>query len=75
VVVAGILGQLIVINLESSSRLSKLLILKLITGNFLYILFSLQVYITLKILLPWLLPSLTFWLCIIPYLREKYHEK
>jgi CHASE2 domain-containing sensor protein len=75
VIIAGILGQLIVINLESSSRFSKLLILKLITGNFLYILFSLQIYITLKILLPWLLPSLTFWLCIAPYLREKYHEK
>jgi CHASE2 domain-containing sensor protein len=74
VVIACILGQLIVINLESSSRFSKLLILKLITGNFLYILLSLQVYITLKILLPWLLPSLTFWLCVVPYLREKYHE-
>lgn len=75
IVIAGVLAQIIVINLESSSRFSRVLILKLISANLLYLLFSLQVYITLKILLPYLLPSLTFWLCTIPYLRDKYHEK
>lgn len=35
-----------------------------------YGLMSLQLYISGAVLLPWLLPSLTIWLCCVPVLRE-----
>lgn len=75
ILVAVGLGQVIVIHLDSSSRLSKYLIFKLASVNCLYFVFSLQVYITLKILLPLLLPSLAFWLYILPSLRNTSYEK
>jgi hypothetical protein len=75
ILMAAGLGQAIVIQLESSSHPNKRLILKLMSGIFLYVLVILQAYITLKILVPWLLPSLTFWLYILPSLRNTSYEK
>lgn len=75
ILVAAVLGQAILIQLESSSHLNKHLKLKLTSANFLYILIILQSYITLKILMPWLLPSLAFWLHILPSLKTTSHEK
>lgn len=47
----------------------------LCVGNLVYIAISLQAYVTLKILLPWLLPSIAFWLITIPKIPKKNRLK
>ncbi|MGD1701165.1 CHASE2 domain-containing protein [Dapis sp. BLCC M229] len=69
--IAALLGKGVVLMLENNSNsktqqkeiiLSSLFLLTLI-----YALASLQIYISAAILLPWLLPSLTFWIYIFLY--------
>ena len=42
-------------------------------ANSIYAVASWQWYISGLVLLPWLLPSLTFWICVLPVLRRKSH--
>jgi CHASE2 domain-containing sensor protein len=60
--------------LETSAQSKRSMHLAIST-NILYLLISLQAYITLKILLPWFLPSLAFWLTVLPALRKLSHER
>ncbi|MEY3301834.1 MAG: hypothetical protein RLZZ139_206 [Cyanobacteriota bacterium] len=45
----------------------------LVITNAIYAAASWQWYISGLVLLPWLLPSLTFWICVLPVLRRKSH--
>lgn len=63
------------IHLETTSYLQKHLIFAFLSIHFLYGLVSLQSYISLGIILPWLFPSLTFCLYLLPTLRKLNHEK
>jgi len=46
----------------------------LATATAAYGLVGLQTYISVGVLLPWLLPSAAFWIYVLPALRRKFHE-
>ncbi|MFB8788050.1 MAG: CHASE2 domain-containing protein [Potamolinea sp.] len=72
---AGLLGKAITLALEKRQQFSRrwtVLLLVGFTGS--YGLVSLQIYIWGAVLLPWLLPSLTLWVYLVPVVsRKKYH--
>ena len=74
--VAVLLGKGAVLMLETEVNNKKrkqevLLLLLLLALTLIYGLASLQIYISAAILLPWVLPSLTFWSYIVLYLINK----
>lgn len=75
ILVAAGLGKALALKLESSSYPQKYLIFGFLITYFLYSLVSLQSYISLGILLPWLFPSLTFFIYVLPTLRKLRNEK
>ncbi len=75
ILVTAWLGRTITVQLESSSIKTKRLMLKLLTVNALFFLVSLQAYVSLNILFPFFLPSVTFWLFVFPSLRKITYEK
>ncbi|OZH52852.1 histidine kinase [Hydrocoleum sp. CS-953] len=70
--VAAVLGKGVVLMLDNSSnsktQKKEIILLLLFLLTLIYGLVSLQIYISAAILLPWLLPSLTFWIYIFLYL-------
>ncbi|MBD2203709.1 CHASE2 domain-containing protein [Calothrix sp. FACHB-1219] len=56
---------------QQSKRSSRLLIALLASGNFIYALISMQMYISLSLLVPLFLPSATFWFYALSGLRKK----
>jgi hypothetical protein len=45
----------------------------LVAASGVYGMLSLQLYISVAVLLPWLLPSAAFWIYVLPALRRKPH--
>ena len=71
--IALLLGRTIAVIYLKRDRTRSRWIISLISGNAIYVLASWQWYISGLVLLPWLLPSLTFWICISSILRRKSH--
>ncbi|NES78101.1 MULTISPECIES: CHASE2 domain-containing protein [unclassified Okeania] len=72
IVLAALLGKGTVLVLGNSTNTQKQeIILLLFLLTLIYALASLQIYISAAILLPWLLPSLTFWIYIFLYLINR----
>jgi len=71
--IALLLGRTIAVIYLKRDRTKSRWIISLISGNAIYVLASWQWYISGLVLLPWLLPSLTFWICISSILRRKSH--
>ncbi len=67
--VAALLGKGAVLMLENNSKTQKnaIILLLLFLLTLIYGIATLQIYISAAILLPWLLPSLTFWIYIFLY--------
>ncbi|BAY95287.1 MULTISPECIES: CHASE2 domain-containing protein [unclassified Tolypothrix] len=63
--------KLFLLQNQQSKRSSHLFIALLIGGNLIYALISMQIYITLSLLVPLFLPSATFWMYILSGLRKK----
>jgi hypothetical protein len=72
---AALLGKAVEQQLELFSVKPKGLIFLFLSANIAYILLVLQLYITFNLLIPWLLPSMTFWLYLSPLLRRFSHEQ
>ncbi|MGK7919742.1 MAG: CHASE2 domain-containing protein [Trichodesmium sp.] len=70
--IAILLGKRTVLMLEkkSQNRQHKNVLMVLFLLTIIYGLASLQIYISVAILLPWLLPSVTFWIYIFLYLMN-----
>jgi len=68
--IAALLGKGVVLMLENPTKKQQqeTILLLLFLLNIIYGLVSLQIYISAAILLPWLLPTLTFWIYIFLYL-------
>ncbi|ELR99799.1 CHASE2 domain-containing protein [Gloeocapsa sp. PCC 73106] len=75
ILIAGGLGRAIALQQESSGNSKKGLVFKCGVLNILYLLLSLQAYVSLRILFPWLFPSLAFWFVFLTSLRKKSYEK
>lgn len=75
ILVAAGLGKAILLRLETTTYHRKYLALVFLSIQFLYSLVSLQSYISLGIILPWLFPSLIFWIYLLPTLKKLNHEK
>lgn len=75
ILLAAILGQAILLKLVTTYDHQKKIFFSFLIIHILYTLISLQVYISLRILIPWLLPSLTFWIYLLPKLRKLSYEK
>ncbi|NES67232.1 MAG: hypothetical protein F6K24_19300, partial [Okeania sp. SIO2D1] len=72
IVLAALLGKGTILVLENRTQTQKQeIILLLFLLTLIYALASLQIYISAAILLPWLLPSLTFWIYIFLYLINR----
>lgn len=72
IALAALLGKPVTLALLGRRRLA---IALLLGGTIVYGLVSLQVYIWAAVLLPWLLPSLMFWVYAIPmFVRRKIYE-
>ncbi|BAY24042.1 putative Chase2 sensor protein [Calothrix sp. NIES-2100] len=63
--------QLFLLQRQQSKRSSRLLIALLAGGTVIYGLISMQMYISLNLLVPLFLPSATFWFYILSVLRTK----
>ncbi len=64
--IALVMAKGLKLNQETKPLPPKLLLLALTTTTAIYGLLSLQIYLSLAILIPWLLPALTFWLYLVP---------
>ncbi len=71
--IALVLGRTITFIYLKRDRFRSRWIISLVASNAIYGLASWQWYISGLVLLPWLLPSLTFWICIGSILRRKSH--
>ncbi len=65
--------QLLLVQRQYNERSNKQLFIFLIAGTVIYILMSMQMYISASIVLPLFLPSATFWFYILSGLRKKNH--
>jgi hypothetical protein len=76
VAIAALLGKGIALRLrEKQSQEHRWLAIAFWGGTVVYGFFSLQIYISQAILLPWLLPSIMLWAYIQPFLKQKRPQK
>ena len=79
ILLVSVLGKVVCMKILTN-RNSRQIIFKYSTGLiFTYFLFSiiisLQIYVTVRLLIPWLLPSVTLWNYIRLEFKEKYYPK
>ncbi|MBE9137735.1 CHASE2 domain-containing protein [Nodosilinea sp. LEGE 07088] len=76
ILAAALVGKVLVVYLSDRRRLSPLRVyLYLVAFTAGYGLFSLQLYLSGAILLPWLFPTLTVWLYFVLSVRENHRER
>ena len=76
VLAAAVVGKALAIYLADRPKQSAIpFATALAAGTAAYGVFSLQLYVSGAIMLPWLLPSVTIWLFVLPVLLENYHEQ
>jgi hypothetical protein len=75
VLVAAVIGKGLVVYFTTRPRHFAQIASGLGLATVVYGGFSLQLYISGAVLLPWLLPSLTVWLLCLPLFRKNYHAK
>lgn len=61
ILLAALLGKYITLILQESPSKRRILMMKMWILLGIYIISSLQIYISVAVLLPWFLPSLTLW--------------
>ncbi|MBD2319769.1 CHASE2 domain-containing protein [Phormidium tenue] len=71
--IALILGRATALIYLQRDRRGTYWVIGLVIANSIYAVASWQWYISGLVLLPWLLPSLTFWICVLTVLRRKSH--
>ena len=73
VLLAALLGKGMTLILQDDLRQRQQWLIRLGVGTGVYIIASLQVYISLSVLLPWFLPTVLFWKYIHLVLRGESH--
>jgi hypothetical protein len=73
ILLAAFLGKGIALVLQDNPRQQRRWILGLGAGTTVYMIASLQIYISAAVLLPWFLPSVVFWNYIRLALRRRFY--
>ncbi|MEP0756724.1 CHASE2 domain-containing protein [Coleofasciculus sp. FACHB-T130] len=73
ILLSGLLGKSVTLMLQDNLHQRQRWVIKLGTATTIYIIASLQIYISAAMLLPWFLPTVLFWNYIRLAFREKSH--
>ncbi|HEY9299121.1 MAG TPA: histidine kinase, partial [Phormidium sp.] len=73
ILLSGLLGKGVTLMLQDNLHQRQRWVIKLGTATTIYIIASLQIYISAAMLLPWFLPTVLFWNYIRLAFREKSH--